>query len=256
MAAVHVDIHRGFRRARFAATIWLFVVGAIGLARCGGASKTSSTQQTTLASQSPPPATSQQTPTQAATSAATTTTPAHGPKNRTATTATTAATGSTNQAASQTSTAAAPTRATKKPIHPTTKHATTTRTTTPNTTPPSWVTTTGNAQTTTIPAIPGSPTYVGPSPLMCLELAGLNRGRPATEPEVWEANDGSSSENDRRAIVFLSGPYQNDASAESYANSLTVAELATSGGRWVASAALTSGLGSTVDRVARCMAGG
>ncbi|MBV9607018.1 MAG: hypothetical protein JO027_18035 [Solirubrobacterales bacterium] len=121
---------------------------------------------------------------------------------------------------------------------------------------PNWVTTTGNSQTTTIPATAASPAYAGRSPIGCLQTAGLNRARPATEPFVWEANSGLTSEDDRLAIVFLSGPYQDTTTAASYAQSLTSVELAASGGRWVASAAQTSGLGQAVSQVAACMAAG
>jgi hypothetical protein len=55
--------------------------------------------------------------------------------------------------------------------------------------------------------------------------------------------------------VFLSGPYKDDATATQYAQSLTVVEVAASGGRWVASAALHSGLNAAVDQAASCMGG-
>jgi hypothetical protein len=97
---------------------------------------------------------------------------------------------------------------------------------------------------------------VGPSPIGCLESAGLDRARPGTEPYVWEANSGIGGEGDTNTIVFLSGPYQDDRAAADYAQSLKVVELSATGGRWVASAALKSGLGSQVNHVAACMAAG
>lgn len=108
--------------------------------------------------------------------------------------------------------------------------------------------------TITLPAAPLTPKYVGVSPIGCLQAAGLNRARSATEQGVWEANAGSTVETDRNAIVFVSGPYKDAAKAKAYAQSLLVVELAASGGRWVASASLPSGLGTRVKQVAACMA--
>jgi hypothetical protein len=106
---------------------------------------------------------------------------------------------------------------------------------------------------TTIPANALAPKYVGPSPIGCLTAAGLNRARPAREPQVWEANSGHTSEVDSNAIVFLSGPYKNGTVARTYAKSLLVVELAASGGRWVASASVPSHLNAAVKMVAGCM---
>jgi hypothetical protein len=104
-------------------------------------------------------------------------------------------------------------------------------------------------QQTTLP-----PGYTGPSPIKCLQAAGLNQARVGVEPQVWEANFGSSAETDSNAIVFLSGPYQNSTVATDYAQSLQSVELASSGGLWVASASVRSQLKSQVDNVAACMA--
>jgi hypothetical protein len=125
----------------------------------------------------------------------------------------------------------------------------------PSTTP-SWVNTTGTPQSTTVPAYPGSPAYVGPSPLMCLTLAGLDRARPTVEPYAWDANLPGTQEDDTNAIVILSGPYKNATVAKQYADSLTVVELAASGGRWVASASVRSHQTYAVKSAAHCMASG
>ena len=89
-----------------------------------------------------------------------------------------------------------------------------------------------------------------------MQAAGLNRARAATEPQVWEANAGLTSETDHNGIVFLSGPYKDEGAAQAYAQSLTVVEISASGGRWVASASLRSQLDAAVQRAAACMAGG
>jgi hypothetical protein len=94
-----------------------------------------------------------------------------------------------------------------------------------------------------------------PSPIKCLEAAGLNRARAAVEPQVWEANTGLSSKKDSNAMVFVSGPYKNVGVAKQYAQSLLVVELAASGGRWVASASIPSHLNTAVQKAAACMAG-
>jgi hypothetical protein len=107
---------------------------------------------------------------------------------------------------------------------------------------------------TTIAATQITPTYTGPSPIGCLEAAGLNRARAASEPQVWEANSGISA--DRNSTVFLSGPYADDDAAQQYAQSLTVVEIAASGGRWVASASIRSNLDAAVQSAAACMAAG
>jgi hypothetical protein len=56
--------------------------------------------------------------------------------------------------------------------------------------------------------------------------------------------------------VFLSGPYSDDTAAQQYAQSLTVVEIAASGGRWVASASMRSNLDAAVQGAAACMAAG
>jgi hypothetical protein len=130
-------------------------------------------------------------------------------------------------------------------------------TTGPSTTagPGNGPTSTPAGTTTTIAANPASPVYTGPSPLACLQAAGLNQARAAVEPQVWEGNAGSSSLQDSNSIVFLSGPYKDAVVATQYAQSLLVVELAASGGRWVASASIRSHLNAAVDAAAACMAG-
>jgi hypothetical protein len=68
-------------------------------------------------------------------------------------------------------------------------------------------------------------------------------------------NSPNTPANDSTAIVFLSGPYATGAVATRYAGALRAAELAEPGGRWVASAALTSKLDTQVKVAASCMAG-
>lgn len=271
MAAVHFDTRRGYRRLRFSATVGLLVAGAaVCLAGCGGSGKTTSAASTTLVSQAAPPEAAQQSSSVAgghtttkdggrtATPGATTpaaksrthATARHGSTGGDAGTGTVAARTPTHEAAGRPRSSTT-TTTTHKSGHPATGPAATTTSTTP-----SWVNTTGNGQTTTIPATGPSPAYVGPSPLGCLESAGLNRARPGTEPEVWEANSGFSAEDDHVATVFLSGPYPDTTTASDYAQSLKVVEVSASGGRWVASAALTSGLDGAVNQVAACMAAG
>ena len=246
---------------------------AIVVAGCGGSGKKPSTGATALAAQTTPPAAAAQAQSSTAQSTTkaghTSTSPGGSRRDQTQTqtrsqTQATKAQGQTTTSTSSTTGGHAPgtdstvpagttRRHTPKPPaqHPAAPVGTTTTSTTPN-----WVDTTSNGPTTTIPATSATPGYVGPSPLYCLETAGLNQARAGTEPYVWEANTGASPENDHLAEVFLSGPYQDDPTATNYAQSLTSIELATSGGRWVASAAQTSGLGSQVNKVAACMAAG
>lgn len=244
---------------------------ALGVSGCGGSGKTTSTAGTTLVSQATPAAAAAQGAAGAA-NGQNGTGPGAKARQQSATTtragaapASTSTGGTTNGGAR---TGAAPSA--HQPVGhrsgSTTAASTRTRTagtsgrprtstSVPASTTPNWVNTTGNSQTTTIPASTASPAYVGRSPIGCLQAAGLNRARPGTEPYVWEANSGFSAEDNHLATVFLSGPYQDSAMAASYAQSLTSVEVAASGGRWVASAALTSGLGNAVNQVAACMAG-
>jgi hypothetical protein len=242
------------RGARFA---FACVLLAVATAACGSASET----KTVTAASAPSAqgtatnAASQGTATNAesqgtATNAASQGTATNAASQGTATNAASQGT-ATNAASQRTATSATSPRASSKPKHRTRTAPNPTATTTPN-----WVTTSGNSQTTTIPANPAAPKYVGPSPINCLELAGLNRARPAPEPEVWIANSPSSATNNHDETVFLSGPYHDSVSAEQYAHSLLVVELAASGGRWVASAAVHSGLRAAVTATARCMASG
>jgi hypothetical protein len=53
--------------------------------------------------------------------------------------------------------------------------------------------------------------------------------------------------------VFLSGPFESTTAANSFAQPLVGVEFTVTSGRWVASAARSSHLGSAVDKVARCM---
>jgi hypothetical protein len=115
-------------------------------------------------------------------------------------------------------------------------------------------TVTTTVTTTSIAPTPVTPKYQGPSPEGCLTAAGLNRARAAAEPGVWEANAGLSALNNRLQIVFLAGPLKSPKVAKVYAQSLTVVEIAASGGDWVASAALPSHLDSQVAKAAACMA--
>lgn len=114
-------------------------------------------------------------------------------------------------------------------------------------------TATVTATATTIAPTAVTPSYRGPSPEGCLTAAGLNRARAATEPGVWEANAGLSALSNRLATVFLAGPLKSPRAAERYAQSLTVVEIAASGGAWVASAALPSHLDRQVAQAAACM---
>lgn len=115
-------------------------------------------------------------------------------------------------------------------------------------------TTTGPPPTmTTIAGTPGSPWYTGPDPEHCLQVSGLSDVRAGLEQNVWEGNFAGTSVNDTRAIIFLSGPYKSSDAATQYANSLQGIELASAGGRWVASAALTSKLDFQVKSTAACM---
>jgi hypothetical protein len=123
-------------------------------------------------------------------------------------------------------------------------------------TAPNWVHTTGTPDRTTVPGTSAFPKYVGPSPLLCLSLVGLDRARATLEPYAWDANVPGTREHDSNAIVILSGPYKSAAVAQRYAHSLLVVELAQSGGRWVASASVRSHLGGQVKRAARCMGSG
>lgn len=215
MAFSALDTRHGSTGRRYGA---LIAATTIGLAACGGASKTK-----TVTGADPPTA------------------PLAAP--------------TTTAAAPQASTTAnaTPTAADKRKRRNTAYHPSggTDTTTTPN-----WVNTTGNSQTTTVPASPGSPKYVGPSPLRCLTFAGLDRARPTPEPEAWDANAPGTPATDSNAIVILSGPYKSATVAKRYAQSLLVVELAASGGRWVASAALRSHLGFQVNAAAACMASG
>jgi hypothetical protein len=273
MVAVHFDTRRGYHCLRIVAMSGLLMAAAVfGVTGCGGSGQPAATAGTTLASQAAPQPSAQQGGTTAAktiaqgggrtgTAAATTAPPTkRGAQGGVGTTST----GTTGGAGSATTAArtsghkpaaghATPTTATSthKPGHPAAPPVTTATTTTPN-----WVNTTGNSQTTTIPATAASPTYVGPSPIGCLESAGLNRARPGSEPYVWEANSGLTSEDDHLATVFLSGPYQDATTAADYAQSLKVVEVSATGGRWVASAALHSGLDDAVNQAAACMAAG
>jgi hypothetical protein len=70
---------------------------------------------------------------------------------------------------------------------------------------------------------------------------------------VWQANSGKSPLHDGNAIVFLSGPFESATAAKSFAQQLLGVDLAVTAGRWVASAARSSHLGRTVDKVATCM---
>ena len=109
---------------------------------------------------------------------------------------------------------------------------------------------------TTIAKTPAAPAYTGPDPLHCLQVSGLTNARSGTEQDVWIGNFGSTAATDTSAIVFLSGPYANAQEAMQYASALDrIPELATAGGRWVASAAATSHLDFQVKSVAGCMAG-
>jgi hypothetical protein len=110
------------------------------------------------------------------------------------------------------------------------------------------------SKTITIPDSPAAPKYVGPSPVGCLTAAGLIRAQASRQPEVWEAYSGLSS--DHTTEVFLSGPYKTPAMATRYAQSLKVVEISASHGRWVASAALRSGLETQLDKAAACMGEG
>lgn len=114
-------------------------------------------------------------------------------------------------------------------------------------------TATVTATATTIAPTAVTPSYRGPSPEGCLTAAGLNRARAATEPGVWEANAGLSATSNRLATVFLAGPLKSPRAAQKYAQSLTVVEIAASGGDWVASAALPSHLDQQVAQAAACM---
>ena len=273
MAAAHFDTPRGSgHMRRLVIGVLLMVALATAVAGCWGSGKKPATDGTTLAAQTTPPAAAAQGQSTAApetTSAAHTGTSPAGTrrgkkqaqvssqtqtaKTHGQTIATSTTTSATTEGVRSTAPAATTPRHKSKPSgpHPASPASTTTTSTTPN-----WVDTTGSGETTTIPATSATPAYVGTSPIFCLETAGLNRARPATEPYVWEANSGGSSESDHIAEVFLSGPYQDDSTAQNYAQSLTSVELATSGGRWVASAAQTSGLQSQVNQVAACMAAG
>jgi hypothetical protein len=71
---------------------------------------------------------------------------------------------------------------------------------------------------------------------------------------LWQANRGHSRLDDGNSIVFLSGPFESVKAAQSFADPMTQSEFAAVGGRWVASAARSSGLGKQVDEVAACMA--
>jgi hypothetical protein len=86
--------------------------------------------------------------------------------------------------------------------------------------------------------------------------AGVNRARAATERGVWAADSGLTSEDDRGAIVFNSGPYPTATAAHQYAHLLQVVEIAASGARGVASAGHRSHLDAAVQSAAACMAAG
>lgn len=102
--------------------------------------------------------------------------------------------------------------------------------------------------------VPHAPKYRGPSPIYCLRAAGLNRARlSSVSTHVWQANFGHSRLDNGNAIVFLSGPFETDAAAQSFAQPMQTSEFTATGGPWVASAARTSGLGSQVSKVAACM---
>jgi hypothetical protein len=107
---------------------------------------------------------------------------------------------------------------------------------------------------TTMAATSAAPAYNGPDPEHCLLVVRLTDVRAGVEQNVWEGNFVGTSANDSQATVFLAGPYASSAEATQYANSLQGTELAAAGGRWVASAALTSHLQSQVTNSAACMA--
>jgi hypothetical protein len=90
----------------------------------------------------------------------------------------------------------------------------------------------------------------------CLRSVGLTDVRAGVEQGVWEGNVSGTTPTQTNQIVFVAGPYSNDAVAAQYANELTtIPETAKAGGSWVVSAAVTGHLGVQVSLVANCMAG-
>ena len=167
-----------------------------------------------------------------------------GPSRTSSRAADTTPVASASQATTSSATAtASSSHAARRRAHPAAPKQTTTTTATETVT----------ATTTSIAPTAVTPRYQGPSPEGCLTATGLNRARAAPEPGVWEANAGLSAITNRMATVFLAGPLKNAQVARNYARSLTVVELAASGGDWVASAAIPSHLDRQVAQAAACM---
>ena len=255
MDASELDTRYAPRGARFSGRRLLLAIAAsvaIGLSACGGSSQTKSDSASAQAA-----TTSSQTAAQAATVPATTTASNVGATSTSsATTSRRAKAGS--KPSSSATTAAAGTSTSESTTNGSTQRSTDARTDPPKRNKPKKGPT-GPAPTTgtmtTIAANPAAPVYTGPSPIGCLEAAGLNRARAGVEQGAWEANYGVTPENDSNALVFLSGPYQDDGEATSYAQSLQSVELSASAGRWVASASMLSHLQAEVNAAAACMAG-
>jgi hypothetical protein len=256
MDASELDTRYAARRTRSAGSRSLLAIAvsaAIGLSACGGSSHAKSDSTSAQAA-----TTSAQTVAQAPTNPAATTASNAAGASTTGATSTTGQTGtssssSSSTAAGTTSTGASTTTdpakspsKTPTPVRSKKKH--------PGTGPTSPAPTTGTV--TTIAANAAAPAYTGPSPIACLEAAGLNRARAGIEQGAWEANYGVTSESDSNALVFLSGPYKDDGEATSYAQSLQGVELSASAGRWVASASMLSHLQPEVNAAAACMGSG
>jgi hypothetical protein len=90
------------------------------------------------------------------------------------------------------------------------------------------------------------------APVKCLEAFGLQRAHQ-NKGGWWEANLGHTSDRMANDMVFIEGPYKNDANANEAAASLKGVEIAQRGGLYVVEATLRGHLGSLVPQIAGCL---
>jgi hypothetical protein len=94
------------------------------------------------------------------------------------------------------------------------------------------------------------PSTPRPKPLaiVCLQKANIS-GAHSSQPGQWIGKVGSD-------LVVVDGPYKTPKAAANSANTLTGAAIAESGGIYVTSATIASGLTKQVHRVALCLGNG
>jgi hypothetical protein len=100
-------------------------------------------------------------------------------------------------------------------------------------------------KTTPLPPVKNHGKVVGPTPIVCLQGAGLG-GAHASGANRWIANAGSQQ-------IFVDGPFTSVKAAKEDAASLQGINLYKRGGLYVVSTNLTSHLNVAVDRVAGCL---